>query len=114
MLKMPYDPITQFKSILLKSMIIEDIERKNFSFINIVSCLPTNTSLFRENTYELANNHFLFSKISSNILLSFIGLPNIIRRRSGNQRYNTIRYSFQKSLRISMMKGNQVVVIEVF
>src|SRR5690349_7723591 len=89
-------------------MIIEYIQWKHLSLINIIACLPTNTALLSENSYQFTNHYFLLGQIGSNVLPTFIRLANIVGRRSDDKRDDAIRKHFQKRLRLSMMKRHNV------
>ena len=63
MLEMPDNPIPQFKVMFLKNLIVENIEREDFSVLNIVANLPTKRPLWGKDSYEFFNNWIKLIKI---------------------------------------------------
>src|ERR1700752_4200210 len=98
-------------------MIVKDVERKYFSIIDKIARLPANTAFIRQYTHKFTNNHLLFSKIGSNILLPLIDLAYVVRRRGDDKGNTFVGNCLQKCLRVSVMKDDCigfVIVIHDF
>src|SRR5450755_2314952 len=96
---------------LFKNRIVIDIQGKYFSVIYIIASLPVNTPLIRQYAYKLLDNDFLFSQVGRNILLAFIRFTNVVRRGGYDKGDSTVRDSFQKGTRITLMKCNNIAVV---
>src|SRR2546423_15616019 len=96
MLEMPDNPIPQFEVMFLENLIVENIERKDISVLDIVGKLPTDRPLWGKDSYELLNDWIKFIKIFAQISCLFIDFTNVVWWRRDNELGQAIWQSIQR------------------
>lgn len=84
--KLPNNPVTQFEPQFSKYLMKLQIERKNFTTINVISNLPAYAACLFQFRNELFDYPTLLQKIPRNgFLLSLVRLSDVVWRRCNDQ-----------------------------